>query len=73
MKCRTTHQLRTMDMIISLTDIILGHGDFFNLNVNGSFGDLDHLHVACKTKTRVIFLVAQRRHKDTSHTRPEYV
>lgn len=35
----------------SLTDVVLGHGDLYNLNVNGAFWDMDHLHVAWRTRT----------------------
>lgn len=38
---------------LPLTDIILRHGKFFNLDVNRAFWDLNHLHVAWKTRTEI--------------------
>lgn len=38
---------------LPLTNIILRHGKFFNLDVNRAFWDLNHLHVAWKTRTEI--------------------
>lgn len=38
---------------LPLTNIILWHGEFLDLNVNWTFGDLNHLHVAWKTGTSI--------------------
>lgn len=43
---------------VPLTDIILRHGKFFNLDVNRSFWDLNHLHVAWKTGTEMFKVVS---------------
>lgn len=34
----------------SLTNIIFGHGNLFNLDVNWAFWDMNHLHVAWKDR-----------------------
>lgn len=44
---------------LALTNIVLRHGELFDLDVHRSFRDLNHLHVAWKTNAgifKVLFL-----------------